>query len=225
MSKIKCADAILDYFCGDDSVRPFFKVPHRTEDYVFASSAACAVIFDKDCVSDAEKFSEYSGEKFKQALGIERDSDYRLSLVDVKDAISRVPVIDEYDEIEKEEDCPECDGTGRVEWEYDSGLSGIVRKYFECPDCKGLGMTIIHRRVATGQRGYDKYSYVSLLDFNVAPEAIVKLGWLMETLGIEEAVLSATKNDRLVAVDVCEGVSIRFCKIRVGRRANRLNVL
>lgn len=67
--------------------------------------------------------------KVKDELFVQNCS-HDISVSDIREAISKIPVKDEDEMI----DCPECKGRGQVTWEY-----GRHRKSDDCPDCDGEG--------------------------------------------------------------------------------------
>lgn len=46
---------------------------------------------------------------------------------------------DDYDVIRPRKECEECNGTGLVEWSYDSTTNGNYTDDFDCPECHGRG--------------------------------------------------------------------------------------
>lgn len=51
----------------------------------------------------------------------------------------------------KEKECPECDGTGTVDWEYTDGEGEIHYHEFDCPICDGSGEREDYVPVPTGR--------------------------------------------------------------------------
>ena len=70
-----------------------------------------------------------------------------IKLSDLKDAISKVPLIDECINADSECKCTECEGEGEVEWEYES-----YTKDMDCPVCFGDGIVTEYKKEKTGRK-------------------------------------------------------------------------
>lgn len=73
----------------------------------------------------------------------------RYSVAKLKECYNKIPLVD----IPPEKECPECNGDGQVEYEY-NGNTGYFSKDIECPVCKGEGF-IIDRSVKEVQQEPD----------------------------------------------------------------------
>lgn len=70
---------------------------------------------------------------------------------------------DDYDWTGEDIICEDCLGDGEVEWEY-RGRKDNFEKYFECPVCKGVGLSSEHKKVKNGKKTFPDNAYVRVRD-------------------------------------------------------------
>jgi hypothetical protein len=70
-----------------------------------------------------------------------------IKVSELKDAISKIPLVDECMNADTEGKCTECEGKGEVEWEYES-----YTKDMDCPACDGEGVITETKKEKTGRK-------------------------------------------------------------------------
>ena len=135
---------ILQMFVGQDDLRPAMTVPNIGNEYASATDAHALVFFDKNLLPEKTVFKTDFGEKLKypdiqRFVELEEICNNRLDLQKVNDVISKCPLIEDYDEEEKEDTCNECDGSGEVTYTYEDSKYKDHELDGECPICEGFG--------------------------------------------------------------------------------------
>lgn len=135
---------ILQMFVGQDDLRPAMTVPNIGNEYASATDAHALVFFDKNLLPENTVFETNFGEKLKypdiqRFIELEDICNNRLDLQKVNDVISKCPLIEDFDEEEKEDTCNECDGSGEVTYTYEDSKYKDHELDGECPICDGYG--------------------------------------------------------------------------------------
>jgi hypothetical protein len=135
---------ILQMFVGQDDLRPAMTVPNIGNEYASATDAHALVFFDKNLLPENTVFETDFGEKLKypdiqRFIELEDICNNRLDLQKVNDVISKCPLIEDFDEEEKEDTCNECDGSGEVTYTYEDSKYKDHELDGECPICDGYG--------------------------------------------------------------------------------------
>jgi len=135
---------ILQMFVGQDDLRPAMTVPNIGNEYASATDAHALVFFDKSLLPENTVFETDFGEKLKypdiqRFIELEDICNNRLDLQKVNDIISKCPLIEDFDEEEKEDTCNECDGSGEVTYTYEDSKYKDHELDGECPICEGFG--------------------------------------------------------------------------------------
>lgn len=157
---------IFRMYCGTDEMRPVMLNPFEIEGVVYATDAH-QMIFTEKANLDFGVVNP-DGVKLPAANNIIPPIVCRelldLSKIDFE-ALKTDP---EYRVIKEEETCSECSGLGDVEWEYSDGLNTYY-KDFECPVCKGSGISEPEYKELTGNKCFgEKYITINALPFNVS---------------------------------------------------------
>lgn len=170
---------IFDLFVKKDPIpmndwmtKPFI---NETDGNVWATDGAAAVIVAMDVAG-----LQYDKLEKKLAMPCELPTEKHIHLLSdqIREAVEKCPK----DEImeEKEVKCKECDGTGKVLWEYSASTKFESYDHeYDCPVCDGDGS--IYEEVGTGR-------------YEPAKKSGVRIG---------EAVFSAWQLDRILkAMDI-----------------------
>lgn len=131
-------------FVGQDDLRPAMTVPNIGNEYASATDAHALVFFDKSLLPENTVFKTDFGEKLKypdiqRFVEMEEICNNILDLEKVNSVISKCPLIEDYDEEEKEDTCDECDGSGEVTYTYEDSKYKDHELDGECPICDGVG--------------------------------------------------------------------------------------
>lgn len=77
-------------------------------------------------------------------------------------ALDECPLVNEMVTEEHEEECKECGGTGKVEWEYTDDKLHTHFHDFDCPKCGGDGVIIHEKEIYTGKKVHDESAVVKI---------------------------------------------------------------
>lgn len=137
---------ILQMFVGQDDLRPAMTVPNIGNEYASATDAHALVFFDKNLLPENTVFETDFGEKLKypdiqRFVEMKANCNTILDVEKINEVISKCPLIEDTDEEENEYECPECDGSGKVEYEYSSSKTTHYMDG-ECPICYGYGKCV-----------------------------------------------------------------------------------
>lgn len=135
---------ILQMFVGQGDLRPAMTAPNIGNEYASATDAHALVFFDKNLLPENTVFKTDFGEKLKypdiqRFIELKDICNNRLDLQKVNDVISKCPLIEDFDEEEKEDTCNECDGSGEVTYTYEDSKYKDHELDGECPICDGYG--------------------------------------------------------------------------------------
>lgn len=125
------ANKILKLFLADkDTLTDWMHKPFTVNGKTGATNAYSVVLLP--FVSSYEDMSN----KFEGIIPTPNCS-IRYSVAKLKECYNKIPLVD----IPAEKECPECDGDGQVEYEY-NGKESTHYKDIDCPLCDGKGFII-----------------------------------------------------------------------------------
>lgn len=125
------ANKILQLFLAEkDNLTDWMRKPFTVNGKTGATNAYSVVL-----LPFASAYEDMSN-KFEGIIPTPNCS-IRYSVAKLKECYNKIPLVD----IPPEKECPECNGDGQVEYEY-NGNTGYFSKDIECPVCKGEGFTI-----------------------------------------------------------------------------------
>lgn len=157
---------IFTMYCSTDELRPAMNNPFEIEGVVYATDAYQMIYTEKSNLD----FEVVNPDGIKlPAANIIIPKVVCRELLDVSkidfEALKTEP---EYRVIKEEKTCSECSGLGDVEWEYSCGLNTYY-KDFECPVCKGSGISEPEYKELTGNKCFGKkYITINAVPFNVS---------------------------------------------------------
>lgn len=137
----------------------------------------------KEPVKEIIKYFDFKGSKIM---------DVKLS--NLKDAVSKVPLIDEI--TEDHIDCVECDGDGEVEWIYESYI-----KEMDCPACDGDGYKI--KETTTGGKVKAEGYFIDIKHNRLPTAMIDQLIIISELLEVDNIeIISQNKTEKVIVFKV-----------------------
>lgn len=137
------ANKILGIFLtGKEEPLKWMSMPFRVNGKTGATNAYSVVL-----LPFSSAYEDMSN-KFEGIIPIPNCS-IRYSVAKLKECYNKIPLVD----IPAEKTCPECDGDGQVEYEY-NGKESTHYKDIDCPLCDGKGF-IIDRSVKDVQQEPD----------------------------------------------------------------------
>lgn len=184
-----------------DTIRPQFRHPYECGDgWVYASNLHIAIRIKKKKVGVdfPSTYTPYAGAEERRYPNLPIPTDHfkaTISLKALKKAMNRVP------EVEEENICEECHGSGRVEWEYEAEDGEVYNDTFDCPVCHGQGDL-----GKTGRKIKDPKFYLLIEGMAYPQIEITPLIKAMEMLKIDsiKAVARSCGNLKLVVGDDIE---------------------
>lgn len=193
MDEKKLKEVLIEKFCEKEdhyNMLRGFNNPMDTGDSVMFTNAIRGVIVYKYAIPMEGVETEYRFNpcKFNHIFNLKSD--------DIDRFINELPKKPIY--IEAEEVCPECDGSGKVEFEYHSynknefGEDDFVIDA-ECPICEGEGT--IYREKESGETKLDEESIISFKGYDSKLRAIViiKLKEAMDVFNVNEVDVLSVK--------------------------------
>ncbi len=181
-SAIDVYEAVLRIFTSKDDLREWMKNPFIVGDKAVATNGYSLVAVPK-WSGDYEK-----SEKTKMVYPVEPNCNKIINTEQIKDAFSKVPLVDDYEEISEQLKCKECNGYGEVEWEYD----GDKRTYTldaDCPVCDGAGISLEKTKRHNGKKIYDYSKQIIISDSRFALSRIEDLLRVAELLEEDKVAL------------------------------------
>lgn len=93
--------------------------------------------------------------------------------------------------------CDECEGEGVVDWEYQEW-----EKEFDCPKCDGNGLLEESKLIPSGNKTFEKDDRVLVFGAYLSPELFCKLIEVKELLGGEIKLVFTGSNSQHVTFEV-----------------------
>src|SRR5699024_268453 len=122
---------LLKRYTNDCNLRPWMQEPFNCLDKTISTNSHVALTVPK-----IDGYEDYS-DRSRFLLAIPRDLDIKIKASDIRNAINKVPLVDDYDLEIKE--CEDCEGNGEVDFIFiDSNCSEHIEE-FPCPVCDGDG--------------------------------------------------------------------------------------
>lgn len=149
---------ILGSFCSD--TREIFKSPVLKDDTIYVSDAKILGVFPLSVFERLSVKKEDLDKEFYYVLPTEKTPDFKMIASeklhpDVHEVVLTLDTVREYAELFKNKDtrCPDCNGSGFVEFSYESTGGAFFYNDEECPVCHGRG-TIDKGIVTEVYKGY-----------------------------------------------------------------------
>ncbi len=151
-------DEIVKLFTSTDTYREWMIEPFIIDDYVYATDGHALIKVPKKCViNDYEPIKESIRESIARIMPDKKQLKYTIKIAELKEAITSIPKIEEFRNVESDYTCKECEGNGEVEWEYEG-----YTDYFDCPVCNGDKKLSKNHVIKTGRKIYDKNHFIDI---------------------------------------------------------------
>lgn len=204
---------LFGLFVAEDSYNPMLNYPYRRDGYVYATDRHKLIRIKEDIVSgDYEKT-----DKMRLVIPID-NCDYIISDKDIEKLLSEIPQIEEKEE--KEVKCPECDGTGEVDWEYRDKNGKDYESCFECPVCDGTGY--VYSEVATGKMIPNPTITVKVCKNGIYYIHLKALLDAMRIIGVtevrlvcQEGIINHFRIDENISVILASNIDIPECELKL----------
>lgn len=207
------------FVADDDMYRPILNNPYRRDGYVYASDGQKLIRVKEDIVSGDYEVTD------NMKLNVPTDNcDYIISDKDIEKLLSEIPQIEEMEE--KEVKCPECDGTGEVDWEYRDKNGKDYEGCFECPVCDGTGY--VYSEVATGKMIPNTTITVKVDKNNIYYIHLKALLDVMRVVGVTEArlvcqegIINHFRIDGNISVIIASNIGAPECELEMQKGGGR----
>lgn len=141
-------DNALNVLVRDQDFREWMNKPFTIEDKVYSTNSHSIIQISKDKPSLYDDIlNKQMGTKIQGFFDIKSVGLFKISVLDLKEAIEKVPLVDEVENAGTKGKCLECEGSGEVEWEYEG-----YEKMDDCPVCYGKGTIIEEKQRKTGRK-------------------------------------------------------------------------
>ena len=197
---------LLDLFVyrEDDGLRDEIRQPYLKDGRICATDTYALIRIARNYFTqdNFHEIDRYNITWPRQQLPV------KLSFNMIGRAIEQLPMVDVCIEVDETAACPECDGSGEVEWEY-KDLSGETYYHtFECPVCDGIGTVERTINKPTGEKERDKEYFVKIGDFYcIKSRNLLLLHEAMKLCGAEEATITGS-TDYLISFNIAEGIDM-----------------
>ena len=157
--KKKCNyEIILELFVSKDEMRDWMCKPFIIDDKIHSTNGHILVAFDKRNIIDLSGIPIAPAKRTENIYPLESNLNKEISIRHLKDCFKKVKMVEDYDTIENQTECDECDGKGTVTFTYED-KKGKEHDYVEdCPICDGHGIHIHKNEKPNGKLFYDDKS-------------------------------------------------------------------
>lgn len=176
------------------------EVPRPQEGQIYATdSIVMARVAEHLCEAT---YSEHDKQpNFSRVIPKERTCSLSMDIREVAKAISTVPVKEFKEVTDKEADCDECEGTGRVTWEYEDSNGVTHEDDFDCPICDGSGKLshkLLHRE--------DRFIGINGISFKIGKMQLIIDA--IYNLGVTEVEVQYLAENKPMLIHVCKDVDV-----------------
>jgi Zn finger protein HypA/HybF involved in hydrogenase expression len=152
---------ILNLFVTKDELRPPMTKPNIGDKYASSTDAHSLVFFDKNLLPSDINFQTIG--KYPDIsifVNVEENLNNLLSIDKINSTLEKCPLIEDFDEEEKEDTCDECNGSGEVEVTYEDKKLKDHDIDVECPICEGHGKCTVTIEKPNGKMVRNNEYYV-----------------------------------------------------------------
>lgn len=155
-----------DNECGERLKHPFFQ-----DEFVIASDAYTGVRFKRSLLNTIDFEPHPKAPKStNQVFAHKSNLNMKLSTLRLRECIDKAKRLEsETYEIKKHGNCPDCNGSRLVEWEFESVLGKTIERQFECPTCESEEEW---ESIYNKKTGYEINDFSSLVNIKINIEGI-----------------------------------------------------
>lgn len=170
---------LLKRYTNDCNLRPWMQEPFNCLDKTISTNSNVALITNK-----IDGYEDHS-DRTKFLLDIPRKLDIKIKVSDIRSAINKVPLVDDYDLEIKE--CEDCEGNGEVDFIFiDSNCSEHIEE-FPCPVCDGDGEIAVE--TPNGSKILDEDYAIKIKDSLISARWVSELLYIAEVLRVDYVTL------------------------------------
>jgi len=150
--------SVLELFrCKDEKRKDWLLSPFVIGDNVFTTDAHCMVWFDKKIIPTFSEYDIYEEKKIEGVIPTEINIEKVIPIDEIKKGIAKCPTEDGFDWVGEDVECKECKGEGTVVWEYNNH-----EKEDDCPVCDGDGLSRKKKQVPNGKKYIPNYALIKM---------------------------------------------------------------
>lgn len=204
MNPITDEKVFFSPYFDEIAVNEAIQAPRDRGEYVMATDNHILIKVDKSLLK-----GKYRKAKKPNLAPIVENSNIRLTLSQLEEALSKCPQEEEEEEISPAIPCRHCDGEGTVEWEFEDKDRHTHYQTDECPICKGTGK---EREAITRKTGRSFPEYNVPIELDGVIMNAYYIGAIVETmkqLGISEIRHTGIYKDALPNLfRIAEGITV-----------------
>ena len=184
MKKISNEKKLFDLFCDKRVNNKYYSEPFLNAAYneVWATDGHIVAAVKPELVS-----GRYQTKTLPLNIPSEKTCDRIITLNAIKDALAKLPIVEE-EEVEDVE-CEECDGSGEVECEYHDNQGSTHEVMADCPICFGTGY-VDGTPKKTGEKVVDYDTPIKLDGAYFKGRLFDILAQAMELIGLERLTMT-----------------------------------
>ncbi len=180
---------VLNLFVGEDYYREWMMKPFQIKDKAYSTNAHIMFIAPLNKVGELSKLDKKRENDVLSVIPKLKNLSFDIAIEDLKKAIYKIPLVDEYIDAESDGECKECDGDGEVEWEY-----GSHSMHSDCPVCDGDGKIEETKRNKSGNKIMDNTSFIDINESRYNPMFLKKIIKASEILKTKKITLISQDN-------------------------------
>ena len=204
MGKSFNKEKLLNLFVGTDDLKLRYKKPYTKDGYVYATNGRILLRIKDEILS-----REYEPINAANITIPKENCNYLITYKDIEKALASVPKEEEVIEIEEDTDCPECYGSGVVDWEYTDRNGEFYEYEYDCPICNGTGY-VNRAQKKTGKMIPWRDSSIKFNKKCIRTYEVQILFEAMEIIGTHDIHLVA-QNNKISVFKIDENIQIIIC--------------
>lgn len=206
--KIKNEKKALQMFCSADThfrkqlTRPFINSVYDGK--VIATDGYVLLIADRKLLR-----CKYETDTLKIPHQSYKPISIPISFKAIDEAYNQLELVpEEVSEDGQDKECPECDGAGEVEFEYNATDNQTYYHYCECPICNGTGIRNDYVPVQTGRMLVPEGSVFIMHHTYFDARRVCKVVEALRLMGFEQMTWVGESTTGMNWFDVCDGLQL-----------------
>lgn len=194
--KQKNTEAALKVIAAKDNIPDWMSTPFTIGQDTYATDGHSIIKVPKNSVGAFGRCMELNiEEKVLGFFDFKHSKILDIKVSELRDAISEIPIIDEYINVDSEIKCTECNGNGEVNWEYDGYFTKM-----DCPVCDGEGNINKSKKEKTGKKIMEGNYCIGINKSIIRVCMIAQLITIAESLKVEviEVIKQPNKNKAII---------------------------
>jgi hypothetical protein len=152
---MKNESKVFGMYTADDALRPALKAPFTQNGYVYASDGVILIRVREGAVKEAYPHSEKIG--CSKLFNVAAEKEEAVTARQLKKLLAEVELVEETHTVGENIKCEVCSGSGEVYWQYEDW-----EKEDDCPACSGSGYARKEKKIPTGKMITNESALVKL---------------------------------------------------------------